>query len=323
MENNKKSSGRSFSAFVIILILAVIGVVVFLLSAVVTYPNEYSVITQFGEIIRIENESGLSSKVPVVQQVKKINKSLQFYDMAVSDVITKDKKTMVVDAYVLWRVTDPTKYLRQLGGNTATAEARLNTVVFNALKTTISGMTQDEVILSRDGKIDVSNLDVDVLTDDIVLEDDSGVVEIQSLTDEIALNLADCSDYGIEIYVAQVKVLDLPQGNKEAVFTRMVSERENVAAGLEAQGDSEAQIIMNTTDREISVMKSEANAEAERIKAEGESEYMKILADAYNSPEKAEFYAFVRALDAAKGSLKDGTLILDESSPLAEIFYSK
>ena len=128
--------------------------------------------------------------------------------------------------------------------------------------------------------------------------------------------------YGIEIQMVKIKKLDLPDENKDAVYNRMITERKNIAAAYKAQGESEAQKIRNTTDRETAVMLSEAEATASRLEAEGEAEYMRILSDAYNDPDKAEYYLFVRQLDAAKKSLENGntTLFLDSDSPLASIF---
>ena len=125
--------------------------------------------------------------------------------------------------------------------------------------------------------------------------------------------------YGIEIQMVKIKKLDLPDENKDAVYNRMITERKNIAAAYKAQGESEAQKIRNTTDRETAVMLSEAEATASRLEAEGEAEYMRILSDAYNDPDKAEYYLFVRQLDAAKKSLENGntTLFLDSDSPLA------
>ena len=128
--------------------------------------------------------------------------------------------------------------------------------------------------------------------------------------------------YGIEIQMVKIKKLDLPDENKDAVYNRMITERKNIAAAYKAQGESEAQKIRNTTDRETAVMLSEAEATASRLEAEGEAEYMRILSDAYNDPDKAEYYLFVRQLDAAKKSLENGntTLFLDSDSPLASVF---
>ena len=130
------------------------------------------------------------------------------------------------------------------------------------------------------------------------------------------------SQYGIEIVTVEVKKLDLPDDNKEAVYTRMISERENIAAQYQAEGQAAAQVIKNTTDKEVAISLSQAEAEAEKIIAEGEAEYMRILSDAYNDPERSEFYSFVRSLDAARSSLtgENKTLILDSESPLAKIF---
>ncbi len=128
--------------------------------------------------------------------------------------------------------------------------------------------------------------------------------------------------YGIEISAVEVKKLDLPDDNKQAVYTRMISERENIAAQYTAEGKSEAKMIENTTDKEVSIMLSDAQAKAEATVAEGEAEYMKILTNAYSDPAKMDFYSFVRALDALKESMRgdNKTIILSDDSPIAQIF---
>ncbi|MEG0370470.1 MAG: protease modulator HflC, partial [Hungatella sp.] len=110
-----------------------------------------------------------------------------------------------------------------------------------------------------------------------------------------------------------------------AVYERMISERDKIAATYTAEGQSEAKVIQNTTDREIAISISNARAQAANITAAGEAEYMRILAEAYNNPERAEFYAFTRSLDAAKVSLtgKNNTLILPANSPIASIFMAR
>ena len=102
----------------------------------------------------------------------------------------------------------------------------------------------------------------------------------------------------------------------------MISERENIAAQYTAEGKSEARMIENTTDKEVSIMLSDAQAKAEATIAEGEAEYMRILSDAYANPEKMDFYSFVRALDAVKASITgdNKTVILSDDSPVAQIF---
>ena len=120
----------------------------------------------------------------------------------------------------------------------------------------------------------------------------------------------------------ETKQLDLPDDNKEAVYERMISERDNIAATYTAEGSSEAKVIRNTTDKEIAIQISEAEKQAEILRAEGEQEYMRILAQAYGEEERREFYSFVRSLDALKNSMQgeNKTVILSEDSPIAKIF---
>ncbi|MBR6469810.1 MAG: hypothetical protein IKS84_05470, partial [Lachnospiraceae bacterium] len=177
----------------------------------------------------------------------------------------------------------------------------------------------------RDGKMTIVNAQVedDVKGNDIVLEENTQVVNIKSLTEEIMDHIGTVYEqYGIQIMTVEVKKLDLPDNNKNAVYTRMISERENIAAKYTAEGEAQAKMIQNTTDKEVSIMRSTAQAKAEKIRAEGEAEYMKILSEAYNDKDKSDFYSFVRSLDAAKDSMKGSnkTLILPADSPMAEVF---
>lgn len=321
-----KSVKRSLIGAAAVMVLFLV-----LSSMIVTYDNEYKLIRQFGKVQRVISESGISFKIPLIQTVNTIPRDIQLYDLAPSDVITSDKKTMVLDSYVLWRVTDPLKFAQTLSGSVVNAENRIDTVIYNATKNAISNMTQEEVIRSRDGKLTVtlpldeesSGNNLSVGDDGTITEGRTETVNIKSLTEEIMDNLNDVdSQYGIEIVTVEVKKLDLPDDNKEAVYTRMISERENIAAQYEAEGKAAAQVIKNTTDKEVAISLSQAEAEAEKIIAEGEAEYMRILSDAYNDPDRSEFYTFVRSLDAARNSLEgdNKTLILDAQSPLAQIF---
>jgi len=258
--------------------------------------NQYAAVRQFGRIVDIESEPGLKIKVPFIQNVQLISKTLKLYDVPLSDVITRDKKSMIADNYVLWKVVDPTKYVRTLEAMDTRAEERIEAAVYNAQKNVISSMSQDEIIEARGEKL------------------------TQLLTDEAN---SDIGDYGIEVVVAEIKSLDLPDDNKEAVYTRMISERQNIAASYKAQGESEAQKIRNETDKNVIVMKADAQKQAEILEAEGEAEYMKILQEAYNTSEKADFYNFTRSLDAFKKSLSgsNNTVILDKDSELAGLLY--
>ncbi|MGX8687070.1 MAG: protease modulator HflC [bacterium] len=331
---------KKHSGTIIVLLLALFAILN--LASVITYPNEYKVIKTMGKISRVTTEPGFSLRIPLIQSETTISKARQLYDIAPTEIYTSDKKKMEVDAYIIWRVTDPVKFTQTLNSSTTSAESKISAMVYGALKTTVSSTSQEELIASRDAALD-KNVDEDGLSDleiqDITSEDlqgeaaetEDGMKVIDQNTRVISLSTKildqlgkdyDPEQYGIEIQMVKIKKLDLPNENKDAVYNRMITERRNIAAAYRAQGESEAQKIRNTTDRETAVMLSEAQASADRLEAEGEAEYMKILSDAYNDPDKAEYYLFVRQLDAAKKSLENGntTLFLDSDSPLASLF---
>ena len=280
-----------------IAVLAGVFVLATLMGALFTVrEDQYAAVLQFGRIVRVESTSGLKFKLPVVQTVTYIPKAVQLYDTSASDVITEDKKSMIADNYILWRVTEPVKYVQTLSASSAMAEDRAAVAAYNATKNIISSMTQDEIIASRGER----------LTTLITTDANNNV-----------------GNYGIEIVKVEIKALDLPEDNKEAVYERMISERNNIAASYKAAGDAEAQKIRNETDRQVTILTAEAKKKAAILEAEGEAMYMQTLSEAYNDPDKADFYNYVRGLDALKLSMsgKDKTLILDSSSELARILY--
>ena len=282
----------------VFIVAAIVLLALFIIdsSMVVTYPNEYTVIKQFGRIESIRQEPGLSMKIPFIQTTEKIENEVLLYDLAVSDVMTKDKKSMIADCFVLWKIEDPYKYTQTLSAQKSNAEFRIDTITYNSLKNVISSLSQEEVISGRDGEL------------------------AKAIQDNIGDTL---EQYGIKLLAVETKSLDLPDENKNAVYERMISERNNIAATYKAEGEEEAKEISNNTNAEIIVMQSEADAQAEEIIAKGEAEYMRILSEAYNEPEKADFYIFLRSLDAAKATMtgNNKTLIIDETSPIAKIFY--
>ena len=285
---------RRITLTILIFVLLIIGAS----SIVVTNENEYSLIRQFGKVDHVISSAGVSFKIPFIQSVDKLPKQTLLYDLASSDVITSDKKTMICDSYILWHITDPLKFAQTLNSSITNAEARLNTIVYNSTKNVISSTTQNDVISGRDG----------------------------ALSAAIIANIGNSLDsYGIELLAFETKQLDLPSDNKAAVYERMISERDNIAATYTAEGSSEAQIIRNTTDKEVTVLLSEAQKNAEILIAEGEAEYMRILSEAYSDASKQEFYSFVRSLDALKASMtgNNKTVVLSPDSPIAQIFYSR
>lgn len=293
-EKNQKKSGSGLGK-VFLLIVAIVALIVLANSMVVTAENKYTLVKQFGKIERIVDKAGLSFKIPFIQSTDTLPKQILLYDLAASEVFTMDKKTMVADSYVLWRINDPQLFVQTLNSQVANAESRINAQVFMSMKNIISSLDQTEVINGRDGE----------------------------LTQMIMGNIGDSMEqYGIELITVEIKRLDLPDDNKNAVYERMISERNNIAASYIAEGEAEATKIRTQTDYEITVSISEAKAEAEATVAAGEAEYMKILSEVYADQQRSDFYTFVLSLDAAKASLvgENKTLILDEESPIAQIF---
>lgn len=278
-------------------IIPLVLVIVFVLYSgcfVVTQQNEYTIVRQFGAVVKIVDEPGLSLKIPFIQTTSTLPKTEMLYDLAVSDVITSDKKSMVADSFVLWRIEDPLMFIQTLSGNIANAEYRIDTVVYNSLKTVISSMKQEDVISGRDGE----------------------------LAKKIMDNVGDTFEkYGISLLAIETKRIDLPDENKSAVYERMISERDNIAASYAAEGEAEAKQIRNEADKTVQITISEAEAQAEKLRAEGEAEYMRILSEVYDSAEEADFYEYMRALDMARNSLggENNTLVISSDSPIAAI----
>ena len=325
-KENNKNKRVGFHISTIVLVLLLLSVIFMSMFTYITKENQFSVVKQFGKIVEINDSAGLRFKLPFLHNVTHISKATKLYDLNPSEVITSDKKTMIIDAYVLWNVTDAKTYTSTLNASDTTAQGRLDVIVFNAVKTTVSSMTQDEVIKSRKGGQELTTIEVEL--DDLEINDyEIGEKQEEVKTISISDRLLDCignqcDQYGFEITDIEIKILDLPEENKNAVYERMITERNNIATAYTAQGQSEAQIIKNTTDAEVSVMLSEAEAEAEKVIAEGEAEYMRILTEAYNDPEKADFYLYSLQLDSLKETLTgpDNTLIIDKNSPFASIF---
>lgn len=248
-------------------------------------------------MVKVDDTSGLYFKIPFIQKVKRVSKSIQLYDVLPSDVMTSDKKSMIADMYILWRVVDPKVYYQTLNANIENAKSRTGVTVYNSVKSIISSMSQNDVFEARGEKL------------------------TQTITADAN---PDIQKYGIEIVQAQLKALDLPADNKKAVYERMISERNNIAASYTAEGESKAKKIQNETDKQVAIIKAEAERDSAKLKAEGEAKYMETLQKAYNDKDKADFYNYIRSLDALKVSLSgkgSKKLMLGRDSELARILY--
>ena len=278
------------SVLVIVLILAVN-------SMFTVRENEYACTVRFSKIIGTTDQAGLHFKIPFLDSVKYFSRATQFYDIPPSEVLTSDKQNMTVDCYILWSISDPKLFYQTLG-STAVAEQRLDALTYNELKTVMGTLAQADIINMNDG------------------------AERNQIYEGIAADVdALAGTYGIHVEDVKIKQFDLPESNLNAVYSRMISERKQMAEKYTADGNYEASIIRNNVDKQVSIIVSNAEAEAAKLEAEGEAEYMRMLAAAYDSQDKQEFYEFTLALDALKKSLtgEEKTVILDANSELARI----
>ena len=282
---------------IIIGIIALVLIIVALNSMYTVKENEYACIVRFSKIIETTDEAGLHFKIPFVDSVKTFTKATMLYDIPPSEVLTSDKQNMTVDCYVLWSIDDPLRFYQTLG-TTTVAEQRLDALTYNELKTVMGTLAQADIINMEDG----------------------------AKRNEIYNNIAKDVDalaktYGIHVEDVKIKQFDLPDSNLNAVYNRMISERNQMAEKYTADGNYDASIIRNDVDKQVNIIISNAKAAAAKLEAEGEAEYMRMLAAAYDTEDKKDFYEFILALDALKASLNgtEKTIILDENSALAKI----
>ena len=259
--------------------------------------NQYACVVEFSKIVDTNDEAGIHFKVPFLHSVKYFSKAAQLYDIPPSEVLTSDKQNMTVDCYILWEISDPLKFYQTLGSYSV-AEQRLDALTYTTLKNVMGTLAQADIINMEDGS------------------------KRNEIYDGIAKTADDlASAYGINVLDVKIKQFDLPESNLNAVYSRMISERNQMGSKYTADGNYEASIIRNDVDKQVNIMVSNAQAEAAKLEAEGEAEYMRLLAEAYDSPEKKDFYEFILALDALKKSLngEEKTIILDANSQLAQI----
>ena len=282
---------------IIVIALALILGIGLSLGLFTVREDQYACTFRFSEIVDTTDTPGLHFKMPYVDSVKYYSKATQFYDIPPSEVLTSDKQNMTVDCYILWKIADPQQFYRALG-TTAKAEERLNAITYNALKNAMGRLAQADIINMNDGA-ERNN----------IYEGITATVDAQAVT------------YGIHVEDVKIKQFDLPDSNLNAVYSRMISERNQMAEKYTADGNYDASIIRNEVDKQVNIIVSNAEAEAAKLEAEGEAEYMRMLAEAYNTNDKKDFYEFILALDALKQSLTgtEKTIILDADSELAQI----
>ena len=284
--------------WIIVAVVVVLLLVTVAANSVYTVQeNQYACTFRFSEIVNTKSESGLHFKIPFIDQVRYFTKATMLYDIPPSEVITSDKQNMTVDCYILWSIADPQQFYRAVG-TTGEAEARLNAITYTAMKIAMGKLAQADIINMNDG------------------------AERNQIYEGITTSVNESAGaYGIHVEDVKIKRFDLPESNLNAVYERMITERNQMAEKYTADGNYEASVIRNDVDKQVNIMVSNAQAEAAVLEAEGEAEYMRLLAEAYDTRDKKDFYEFILALDALKQSLTgtEKTVILDADSELARI----
>ena len=288
---------KGIVAIIVILIAMVIAFMAFAGCFYTVAENEYACVFRFSKIERTIDKPGFQVKLPFIDTTVKFPKTTLLYDIPPSEVLTADKKNMTVDCYILWEITDPVVFYQTLG-TIEDAKARLNNFTYTALKNLMGRLEQN-----------------DIINEDDASERNDIYANIKTEVDEIV------DTYGINVIDIKIKRFDLPEDNAQAVYARMISDRNQIAEKYIADGEYEASIIKNNVDKQVNIIISNAQAEAARLEAEGESEYMRMLAEAYNTTDKKDFYEFMVGIDALKASLAEGekTVIIGADSKLGKL----
>jgi membrane protease subunit HflC len=254
----------------------------FALTSVFTVDEtEQAVVLQFGNPQRAEREAGLNFKLPwPVQNTIKYEKRLLEYDANPTNVITKDKKTLIVDNYARWRIIDPIKFLQTLK-NENSAYSRLDDIIYSELRVELGKHNFTEIIAENRESI---------------------MNTVTKRSNEKLIT------YGLEVIDVRIKRVDLPQENEKAVFGRMQAERKRQANKYRSEGEEEATKIMAQTDKEKEIILAEAYRKSEEIKGHGDAKAISIYAEAFNRD--PDFYNFMRKLEAYKKTLKDKTYLI-------------
>ena len=266
-----------------------------LTSIFIVDETEQVVVLQFGKPVRIITEPGLHMKVPFPIQEKNVfeNRLLE-YDSPPEEILSKDKKSLIVDNYVRWKIVDPLQFLKTVQA-IPTALSRMDDIVYSELRRELG--THDMV--------------------EIITENREELMEKVT----VASNRA-TQDYGIEVVDVRIRRVDLPSQNEESIYARMDAERKRQANKFRSEGEEEAQKIRATTDRDKTIILADAYKEAEGIRGEGDAKAVEVYADAYSADPK--FYEFVRTLDAYKKIIDDKTmLVLPSDSRLFKLLLDK
>ena len=277
-------------------VLGILGAAVLFVgsnSVYVVNQWETGVVLRLGEIVKADVEPGLHFKMPFINNVRKFDSRLQTLDAAPERYLTSEKKNLVVDSFVKWRIVDVEKFYTTMNGDNRQAGMKLGQIVKDGLRAEFGNRTVKEVISAE--RIDIAHK-IKVVTGDAV------------------------KPFGIEIEDVRIKRIDLAKDISESVYRRMEAERNRVAKDLRSKGSEAAEKIRADADRQRVVILADAYSEAEILRGKGDAKAAEIYADAYNRD--AEFYSFYHSINAYKASFKDKSdiMLVDPKSDFFKYF---
>ncbi len=264
-----------------VIMVALLGAAFVLFSSLFTVSEiQQGVVTQLGKPVRVLQSPGLHFKLPFFQQVIFFDNRLLDYDSAPTEVVTKDKKALVVDNYSRWRISDPLLLLQTVQNENG-AQARLDDIIYSELRLELGLHSLIEIVASKRKEI---------------------FSKVTASSNEKA------KEYGIEIIDVRVKRADLPPENEKAVYGRMRAERQRIARQYRSEGAEEALKIRSKTDKLRTILLADAYQQEQILRGNGDASAVTIYAEAFERDQ--EFYAFIRTLEAYKQSLKNNTTVI-------------
>ena len=276
----------------IISVLIAILILLGLSSVFIVDETEQIVILQLGKPVRNITKPGLNIKVPFPFQEKiTFDNRLLEYDSPPEEILSKDKKTLIVDNYVRWRIIDPLQFLKTVQA-IPTALSRMDDIVYSELRRELGTHDMVEIITDNRERI------MEVITS--------------------ASNQA-TKDYGIEVIDVRIRRVDLPNQNEESIYARMDAERKRQANKFRSEGEEEAQKIRASTEKDKTIILADSYKQAERIRGEGDAIAVDVYAKSYSADPK--FYEFVRTLDTYKKIVDDKTPLFYRLTQVYSNYY--
>ncbi|HOO74280.1 MAG TPA: protease modulator HflC [Tepiditoga sp.] len=277
--------------FLVLGLIIVIIILVFVFSSFyILDQTQTAVVLRFGQIVKINEQAGLSFKTPFVDNVEKFEKRVMIYDISPVRVITADKKTIVVDTYSLWKISDPKLFIETMR-TVNMALSRIDDVVYSHARDIIAKYDFEEILSKK---------------------------RFEILDSILEKTKADLKIFGIDVVDVRIKRNDLPEENRNSVYNRMNSERYSIATQIRAEGEGQAQQIKAEADKQVKIILSDAERESKIIKGTADASSIKIYADAFS--ESPEFFELRKLTEIYQNSFKDSILVIPQDSDILKYF---